>query len=100
MVAQVGALEAGEEKVVTEMKIRLTNIATVGCYYVDEEGNPWSTFSLAGGTATCVTCGKPITGGYAKGRYGEETYHCAAHVTIVSADEHDRPAAEHRRRSR
>ncbi|SRR5258708_6136241 len=52
---------------------------TVGCYGVDAQGNPWSTFEYSAGKV-CAECGKQITRGYKRGKFGEGEYFCSEHV--------------------
>jgi hypothetical protein len=51
-----------------------------GIYGVDEENNPWATFSTINSTHACHECGKQITMGWMRGKLGEAIYVCSKHV--------------------
>lgn len=76
--------QAMEQLVSSKHTLKLTS--TIGCYYSDERGEPWTTFTLFGnGTVTCLACGKAISGGYSRGKLGDEDYFCGEHVHIEQA---------------
>jgi len=70
------------------MIYHITLTKTVGIYGTDEQGNPWSTFTFVGdGSVSCDECGQSITGGWERGRYGEEQFHvCSSHVHITQGE--------------
>lgn len=61
--------------------VMLTRLPTVGCYYVDQDGEDWCT--ERGPAKPCAICGKSITHGYASSYKTGERRVCGKHVRHV-----------------
>jgi hypothetical protein len=70
----------------TQQTFTLTWRDTPGCYANDNDGNPWATFETIHHRVPCDVCGKNITGGWARGMVGDETYFCSEHIRTIYAE--------------
>lgn len=69
-------------------KIRVHLMPRVGVYGQDDEGNPWTTFTVRAWRderqlPRCVACGQPIERGYKRGDILSKEYFCVGHVELV-----------------
>lgn len=61
-------------------------VAPLHSYGKDEAGRPWEAFACINFSVRCHVCGKQITHGWQRGRYGEvDLQVCDAHVERVAA---------------
>lgn len=61
-------------------------VAPISSYGQDAAGRPWGTFVCVNYAVSCSVCGKQITRGWQRGRYGEiDLEVCGEHVERVTA---------------